>query len=289
MQLEFVEPDSRLSSFISLYYRARSDDTEISEIDRADVGQIRFLLKGTGHMEFHDGSTGHNRPVILTGPGSAAARIRLKGPIDVVGCSVLPLAWGGGILNADARDHADRLCDAMPLLGNEFADINARMSAMGDLNDMKTILDALFIGRIRKIRAATVQGAEQIRAWLSSSNDPQVKQLTGGSPSQERRFNRIANRHFGGPPKALARKIRALKAAQVIMLNNGEMCDAAIGPFYDQSHMVREIKRFTGKSPGKLVSPDELLLQLLLDRPYFRELEPDGPDRSKPPSRLQSS
>ncbi len=289
MQLEFVEPDHRLSSFISLYYRARSDDTEISEIDRADVGQIRFLLKGTGHMEFHDGSTGHNRPVILTGPGSAAARIRLNGPIDVVGCSILPLAWGGGVLDVSARDHADRLCDAMPVLGDDFADINARLSAADDLNDMKAILDTLFIGHIRKIRATTVQGVEQIRAWLSSSNDPQVTQLTGGSPSQERRFSRIANRHFGGPPKALARKIRALKAAQVIMLNNGEMCDAAIAPFYDQSHMVREIKHFTGKSPGKLVSPDEMLLQLLLDRPYFRELEPDSSSRTKPPAQLQSS
>ncbi len=288
MQIDFAEPNASLSSFISLYYRFRSDEQEVIETERADIGHIRFMLKGHGHMQLHDGTIAHSMRAMLTGPGSAASKVRLKGPIDIVGCSVLPLAWGGGILNCDARNHADRLCDAVPLLGNGCDNVNEELAAAGELQDMLPILDKLLGQNLRRIRPSVLQGVEQIRVWLSSSSDPQVQELTGGSPSRERRFNRIGNRYYGGPPKALARKIRALKAAQAIMLNNGEICDAAIEPFYDQSHMAREIKRFTGKSPGKLVTPDELLLQLLLDRPYFRELEPYGPAKSPPPAKLQS-
>jgi len=289
MQIEFAEPDARLSSFISLYYRIRSDEHEFSEIDRADIGHVRFLLKGHGHMAFHDGTIGYSTPVMLTGPGNAAAQIRLKGPVDAVGCSILPLSWGGTLLPCDAKDHADKLCDAEPLLGDHFTGICAKLKEAGELQEMKHVLDAHFSSRIGPLKESSVNGVEQIRAWLSSSDDPKLYDLTGGVASVERRLSRIANRFFGGPPKALARKIRALKAAQAIMQNDGEICDAAIDPFYDQSHMVREIKHFTGRSPGRLVSPDEMLLQLLLDRPYFRELEPDDTQKSMPPPRIGNS
>lgn len=289
MRIEFAEPAPHLKSLISLYYRVRTDRPVFDEIDRADIGVIRFRLQGDGYLEFHDGSRsapGLNNPLI--GPGSAAARIRLTGPIDVVGCTLLPLAWGGGIIDGDASHHVDRACDALAALGPHSADLPRQLAAAATMSETKQTLDAAFTAIARPISPRTVAGVEELRQWLASGPAPDMRALTGGDVARSRRFSRIGNRYFGGPPKMLARKVRALRAAQAITLNKGEICDEALNSFYDQPHMVREIKHFTGKSPGKLVSPNDMLLQMVLDRPYFRELAADLDDNPVPPDAIGS-
>jgi len=289
MQIEFAEPAPHLKSLLSLYYRVRSDDDKFEEIDRADIGVVRFRVKGDGYLEFHDGSRsqpGLNN--ILIGPGSAAAKIRLKGPIDVVGCTLLPLSWGGAVIGGDASDHVDRACDALDMLGSAFADVPRHLAAVHSMAETKAILDNAFDANSRPVSQRVVESVEELRQWLADGPSPDVRVLTRGDPARSRRFSRIGNRYFGGAPKMLARKIRALRAAQIITLNGGDICDEALDPFYDQPHMVREIKHFTGKSPGKLVSPDEMLLQMVLDRPYFRELAADLTDNPEPPQNISS-
>ena len=53
----------------------------------------------------------------------------------------------------------------------------------------------------------------------------------------------------------LARKYRAVRAASALArgecLEEAQLGDA----FYDQSHLIREIKRFAGATPGQLARP----------------------------------
>ena len=76
-------------------------------------------------------------------------------------------------------------------------------------------------------------------------------------------------------PKQLMRKYRALRAATVL-------CDPEAPPglrtkveslFYDQPHMIREIRHFTGRTPGALDSDDTKILRVWLSKDNFRQLE----------------
>lgn len=289
MNIEFAEPAPHLKSLLSLYYRVRSDAPVFKEIDRADIGVVRFRLKGDGYLQFHDGSKSEKgMKNLLIGPGTAAAKIRLEGPIDVVGCCLLPLAWGGAIVDGDAIKFVDCASDALEILGPKAHNLPKLLAATNSMKETKDILDTAFSAMARPVSKRTVTGVEELRQWLAGSPSPDVQALTKGDLARSRRFSRIGNRHFGGPPKMLARKVRALRAAQAITLNDGNICDEALDPFYDQPHMVREVKHFTGRSPGKLVTPDEMLLQMVLDRPYFRELEPDLADAPEPPKDISS-
>lgn len=289
MRIEFAEPAPHLKSLISLYYRVCSDAPVFEEIDRADIGVVRFRLKGDGYLQFHDGSKSEKgMKNLLIGPGTAAAKIRLEGPIDVVGCCLLPLAWGGAIVDGDAIKFVDCASDALEILGPKAHNLPKLLAATNSMKETKDILDTAFSAMARPVSKRTVTGVEELRQWLAGSPSPDVQALTKGELARSRRFSRIGNRHFGGPPKMLARKVRALRAAQAITLNDGNICDEALDPFYDQPHMVREVKHFTGRSPGKLVTPDEMLLQMVLDRPYFRELEPDLADAPEPPKDISS-
>ena len=43
--------------------------------------------------------------------------------------------------------------------------------------------------------------------------------------------------------------------------------------FFDQSHMIREITRFVGRTPARLTDDDTPYLNELIDPKNFRELD----------------
>ena len=70
-----------------------------------------------------------------------------------------------------------------------------------------------------------------------------------------RSVERMTKHFYGVSPRMLARKYRAVRAAAA--LARGESLDEAqVGDaFYDQSHLIREIKRFAGATPSQLATP----------------------------------
>src|SRR3546814_18483899 len=66
---------------------------------------------------------------------------------------------------------------------------------------------------------------------------------------------RVKKHYYVPAPRLIARKYRAVRAAWA--LARGEGLDSAqLGDaFYDQSHLIREIKRFAGATPGQLGKP----------------------------------
>lgn len=81
--------------------------------------------------------------------------------------------------------------------------------------------------------------------------------------------------HFGLPPRALARKYRALRAAalpagpQLSLAEEAALAEA----FFDQSHMIREIVRFIGGTPARLADKATPYLAEMIAPTHLRELE----------------
>jgi methylphosphotriester-DNA--protein-cysteine methyltransferase len=75
----------------------------------------------------------------------------------------------------------------------------------------------------------------------------------------QRQLERMTKRYYGMPPKKLARKYRAVRAAH-LLAKGDSLDDTALGlAFYDQSHLIREIKQFTGLTPTELKSGSSIL------------------------------
>ena len=91
-----------------------------------------------------------------------------------------------------------------------------------------------------------VRFARQVDAWLEDSQSPEIDDLIAATGLSRRQVERKCNAIYGAPPKLLARKFRALRAA-VAMRGRDLSFDDAVGQgFYDQSHLIREVKH----SPG---------------------------------------
>lgn len=80
----------------------------------------------------------------------------------------------------------------------------------------------------------------------------------------------MVNKLYGMPPKYLARKYRALRAARAYAEHNEEELLELVDAFYDQSHMIREVKYFAGTTPAKLRVAEGEIAKLIDQRKDFK-------------------
>ena len=89
----------------------------------------------------------------------------------------------------------------------------------------------------------------EVNAWLVDTAAPDIADLVTRTGLSLRQVQRSCKRYFGSPPKELVRKYRALRAAVAITHDDADLDDLLLESFYDQSHLIREIKHFTGMTP----------------------------------------
>ena len=92
--------------------------------------------------------------------------------------------------------------------------------------------------------------------------------LISATGLSRRQIERKCNALYGAPPKLLARKYRALRAAVAMVEGVESVSDAVDRGFYDQSHMIREVKHFTGLTPGQICAEPSVLARLTISQRF---------------------
>ena len=90
-EIEFLPTGGALMPLADPYYLYTNAAAEIDGIDRVDMGQIRFMLEGEGYRIFPDGHAEPSCPVMINGPGTAAAGYHIDGPFRCFGVSLRPI------------------------------------------------------------------------------------------------------------------------------------------------------------------------------------------------------
>src|ERR1700753_73107 len=86
--IEFIKADGKLLPHVESYYLFRCDANEMDGIERVDLGQLRFLISGEGTVFFPDAHSEPTRPIMVNGPGTAAATYKMRGPLHCFGVSL---------------------------------------------------------------------------------------------------------------------------------------------------------------------------------------------------------
>lgn len=273
MQLEFAEPDPRLSHLIANYYLLSDDYSVMEDVQRADIGHLRIFLKGAGYYEFARGIRYQSSRFFLNGPFSQSMHSVVQGPVCFIGASLFPEAWGE-LIGRDASDFTDRAEDAEPLLGSVIGEWYSALQACATAAEMAPVMDRYLLPMIKPVKPERRIVTNAIRTWLGSSMFPDVADLYDKLDLSERQIMRIANSSFGSPPKALARIYGALRTATAILMNEGKIPDEALAHYSDQSHLIREVKRVTGQTPRQLMNSSSPVMRMTLHPSNFKEIEP---------------
>jgi AraC-like DNA-binding protein len=276
--LQFVPP-VELAPFVTQIYFFECEELHIHDRQPAALGHLVFLLRGSGQLQFHDGHIDPIRPATLFGPGMAAAAFTFAGPVSDLGFALSPLGFVA-LTGKPANLYADRAISAADLFGDEIDGLAEQFRAgLEDgsmrLTRMIELVSNFLLTRAKSIAPSHLVLIRAVTDWLSSDLDPDVDRLYASLPVSRSTAVRLITRYFGSPPKPLMRKYRALRAASLLV-------DPACTPelrarleslFYDQPHMIREIRHFAGRTPAALDGDDSRILRLWLSKDNFRDLE----------------
>ena len=280
IELNYFPAPEQLHPFVTTLFHFRCDEVEIRDMQPAAVGFLYFFLRGQGKMHFASGITDPSYPVSLMTPSAVAVPFEVDGPFHCVGAALLPRGWAA-FTGLNAGKHGNRLYDASEFFGPQVTELGERLRAAYASGAMSPeamcaeIADFIF-ARLRPINPRHEALMGQVTAWLSSSLDPPLEALIDGSEYSERQLQRLVERYYGATPKLLVRKYRALRVAALLQSpeTSAEQIAGLLNLFYDQSHLIREIRLFAGRTPARLGDSEQPILDALLDLRNFREITP---------------
>lgn len=279
ISIDYIEPPAAIAPLVTTLYHFRCDEPVIRDIQPAAIGQICLFPLGKGEMHFADGRRDPNHPVGLLTPLSRATPIVVDGPFHAFGAALTPLGWAA-LTGLHAGEHRDRLLPAASVLGADFGALGEALLAdyrTGARSgpDCARALGESLASRARPVNARHVELIIATGRWLAASFNPEVAALAGIAGYSARQVQRLVERYFGLPPRALARKYRALRAAALLSTpqlrpeDEAELAEA----FFDQPHMIREITHFVGRTPARLSDPSTPYLAEMIDPRNLRELD----------------
>lgn len=279
MTLEYIAVPPPLRGLVTTFYHFRCDEREIRDVQPAAVGHLIIFLRGHGRMVFASGRNDRSHPASLMTPCNCAAAIKVEGPFHCIGAALSPAGWAA-FTGLHAAQWCDRLIPATEVFGAEIGALADRQiaayAAGAGSGQMVAELAEWLARQARPLNPRHEKVMRCIADWLGPSLDPPLDELYRLSPYSQRQTQRLVERYYGLCPRELRRKYRAVRIAT--MLGTPGVSDEKLAQltdhFFDQSHMIREIRHFVGRTPGRLAEQGDPILTVLLDIRNFREITP---------------
>jgi methylphosphotriester-DNA--protein-cysteine methyltransferase len=253
----YAPPPPDLGDLVSSLYELRQAASDFDETERSDRPQIRVLLTGSGVYNFANGTTDAAAVVTVIGPTSGRIHGVGKGPMHAVGAGLLPAAWAE-LAGPGSPSLTDRAIDGRTMWGKDADALVHSLRAASTTEARFAVLCDFIASHI----AHPARGNDFVRTvdqWLIDSPDPHVETLLAQCNVGKRQLERLCNRYYGLPPKMLARKYRALRTAAALARGDDVSAAGLDAGYYDQSHLIREVKRFAGLTPQQFVRRESSL------------------------------
>ncbi|APG61812.1 hypothetical protein LPB140_02040 [Sphingorhabdus lutea] len=279
----YIEPPENLLPYITTFYWFRSSEEFIKDYQPASIGHIMMFLKGYGVANFINDKQYNSHPISLIGSGTAAMKYEVQGPFHSFGMALSPLGWQA-ILKKSGKAYHDMLVNGEDILPGNIRQVYDDICAIDNDANMDDDIDKTaqkmaqlastwFEDNQKALKPRMAEQIAKISAWLEYSLSPDLDDLYAQFNLSPRQVQRLATKYFGSPPKYLARRFRAVRAAMVLNnpLSSSDECQAVLDHFYDQPHLIKEVRHFVGPTPARLEG-DNSVLSVWLEPGNVREL-----------------
>ena len=251
----FLAAPADLRERVNSLFVLQTDDDHLREIMPAYSAQIYIFLRGSGAMQFASQKQRQLGPVFFITTMLEASPFVLEGPVRCVGASLSHLGWAtlAGLPVDEVHDQtllpeeifskpaAQRL---MAIAQHEPDDIDTVVAKLCDfIRDTQVSLPPLH----SKLISQTTQ-------WLSSSFSPSLDALYDQVSLSRRHVQRLSKQYFGAPPAGLLKRFRGVRAAILLSHPNlpEEAREEVFAAYFDQAHLIRDIRRYAGRTPTVL-------------------------------------
>ncbi len=253
--MRYYSPAPQLRRLLSSYYVVEMAPGRIADVMRAELPNVRFMLRGHSVLTWPDGTVRQSLSASVFGPRCQPLGMVLEGPALVFGAGIMPDGWLR-CFGVDSDEIADTMLPLDDLAGQAARSTLCRMQNGGSDADLVAAADAFFLSLARRRAVRQESGfGRLVEDWLVRGSPGGVDELIGTADRSARQVERLCRRTYGAPPKLLMRKYRALRAAVQISVDpDARWFDIAGDAFYDQSHFIREFRTFVGMTPTQFAA-----------------------------------
>ena len=264
---EWVEAPPALARYLNSLYILRTGPKGVDDMMPAYSGQLLLTLSGGGIMHFGKGKDARTMPEFIQCPLTEARKFEMEGDTVILGASLNFRGWAAltGLAVNEHHDDYHELDDVLPeAVAARIRTIGPRVGA-GELTERQALdeLAAILGDAFQELPERHMQVIDTTLDWLSSSFKPEIETLLDRLPYSERQVQRLVTQFFGAPPVRLIRRYRAMRAATLLAMKEldpgleSEIREA----FYDQAHMIKEIRHFTGRTPRRLLPKEHSVVK----------------------------
>lgn len=252
--LRYFAPPSDLIDYISTFYVATINMPLFDENERADRPQFRFMSNPNGNYIFGNGKAYPAYRAGIIGPTSGRVRAIQHGPTALFGFGLMPAGWAA-LMGEDGHHLTDQAIDAANIFGPWIGEVANLIDQSSSDEDKVTIGSNAIRELLVHAERAPMWFIRLVDDWLTSSPSPHIPDLVARAQMSLRSIERMTKIYYGLSPRMLARKYRALRAANILARGDTLESSDLANAFYDQSHLIREVKHFAGATPRQLRNP----------------------------------
>lgn len=274
IRVTLIAPKGPAAQLATTLFRLECDEASIRDVQPSSIGIFAIQARGGGHIRFLDGRVEPGHPLMLITPTDAASTLEVAGPWRIAGAMLSPAGWAS-LTRRSAKREGNRLLEASVLLPAPLVATGQAIFEEYDQlsdEDISERLSYALLASATPLPSEHMHFIAAIGNWLAGSLSPQIAELPERTGYGARQIQRLAERYFGLTPKGLARKYRALRAAVILSRPDitADEIAAVEEHFYDQPHMIRELRRFAGRTPARIADPDTPYLASFMSLRDFR-------------------
>ena len=260
MKIEWVAPSPELRPLVHTFYLIDSGSDTIDEPTPAYSAQLVVFLEGAVELEYEDLPTFRNDALLLSAPRLVAGRVRIEQRVRAAGASLTPLGWAA-LTGLPVHKVHDCPVESDVYASHELVDKIAAWRTRpgrdsGTLRQGLDHIEAILNAARHPVSQRNRAFIEQFHQWLTSDLNPPLSKLYDRLPLGERQIQRLSRQFFGAAPSQVSMRHRAIRIA--MLLSNPDLPQAMredlVATYFDQAHLIRSIRRFTGRTPVSLAS-----------------------------------
>ncbi len=235
-------PGERLRPFVECYWTMKAPP-------RAVLSPVRVLPDGCMDIIFDLSSAegvviGTMTRAIVTEPSAGA---------NMLGVRFRPGA-APAFLDAPARGAADESIPLEAHWGGFAKELGERLASARSTMARLALLDLELLGRLEDSERLDGRSQQAVRLVVSTQGEIRIDDLADRVGLGSRQLERVFHELVGVSPKVFARisRFRALvEALKADPAPRWAELAVRLG-YYDQAHLVREVRAFSGLTPGEL-------------------------------------
>lgn len=247
-------PSDALAPYVRRYYVFAADlpdDFIIEDVIVAETAFVRVLLKGDWQAETAPGAWTTAGRTVFFGANSKPLKVRVRGGFVVAGFAIRPSGWRS-LFTQPHSQFADCMLPLQEIWGTIADDMLSDLEMAPDDDAKVDAMERAISRQLAKIGRYKPDPAmvkfEVIARTDSTMRIEDAADELGMSVRQMERRCRVA---FGVSPKSILRRSRFLDTAAAMRgFSTPSEAELAALRYFDQSHLNREFRHFTGMTPG---------------------------------------